>query len=64
MKKIFKLTHEKIKPARLADAVKAEVKNTSKESVNTRYLKTLISGISLVNLVMMLNQVKSFTWQK
>jgi hypothetical protein len=26
MKKIFKLTHEKIKPARLADAVKAEVK--------------------------------------
>ncbi len=26
MKKIFKLTHEKIKPARLADAIKAEVK--------------------------------------
>ncbi|WP_026329569.1 DUF6172 family protein [Thiomicrorhabdus arctica] len=26
MKKIFKLTHEKIKPARLADAIKSEVK--------------------------------------
>ncbi len=26
MKKIFKLTHEKIKPARLADSIKGEVK--------------------------------------
>ena len=26
MKKIFKLTHEKIKPARLADAIKSEIK--------------------------------------
>lgn len=45
MKKTFKLTHEKIKPARLADAIKSEVKKYIKRERK----KPLPSGIDFLD---------------
>ena len=60
MKKTFKLTHPKIKPARLIEAVRRDVKKYKKERKENHYLVELIIGILIVNLVIQKLKLRLF----